>query len=176
MPQLVAGVADHPRVVRLEDFAGVSVHVAEIGDRRARARHLDGLRKAGITQWPFGFEGRETDRLNAGQLGALIHDTTWTGAHQNGTRFMQFFDQAGNTAYRSANTNITGTVRVRDGQLCQRFDGYFLGRRTCGRIYRNSGGARAAAGTQEAADYVHVTPRDLKFFSLGRSTIRLDAV
>ncbi|MDJ0896401.1 MAG: tetratricopeptide repeat protein [Alphaproteobacteria bacterium] len=132
-----------------------------------RNRHLDGLRKAGITLWPFGFEGQEADRLDAEQLGALIRDTSWTGAHQNGTKFMQFFDQAGNTAYRSANTNITGTVRVRDGQLCQRFDGYLLGRSTCGYIYRNVNG-EAATGDQAAADYVHVTPGALKFFSLDK--------
>ncbi len=130
-----------------------------------RNRHLEGLRKAGITLWPFGFEGREADRLDEQQLGALIHDTTWAGVHQNGTNFMQFFDRAGNTAYRSANTNITGIVWVQDGQLCQRFDGYFLGRNTCGSIYRNAGG-EGAAEDQAAADYVHVTPGALKFFSL----------
>jgi adenylate cyclase len=78
---------------------------------------------------------------------------------------VQYFDQAGNTAYRSANTNITGTARVEDDRLCQRFEGYFLDRTMCGYVYRNTGSDGPAAGGQQD-DYVHVTPDALRFFSL----------
>jgi len=81
------------------------------------------------------------------------------GQHKNGTAFVQFFDKAGNTAYRSANTNITGTVEVQGDSLCERFGGYFLDRMVCGRVYKNRDADRANS------QYVHVTPQALKFFS-----------
>jgi len=125
-----------------------------------RRYHLDGLRGAGITEWPFGFEGREADRVGGAELRELVSDKTWTGRRKNGTDFIQYFDKAGNTAYRSANTNVTGMIEVRDDRLCEKFEGYFLDRMACGYVYRNT--------TPEDldADYVHVTPQALKFFSL----------
>ena len=102
-----------------------------------RRYHLTGLREAGITDWPFGFEGSKTDQLSAAELTELISDKTWTGRHKNGTNFIQYFDKAGNTAYRSANTNVTGVIEVQDNRLCEKFDGYFLDRMSCGYIYRN---------------------------------------
>jgi adenylate cyclase len=122
--------------------------------------HLDGLRAAGIPDWPFGFSGKEADRVSGNALRDLISDKTWVGTHKNGTAFMQFFDKAGNTAYRSANTNITGTVELQGNQLCEKFPGYFLDRLVCGQVYRNTDTGQADA------KYVHVTPQALKFFSL----------
>ncbi len=123
-------------------------------------RHLYGLRTAGIPEWPFGFVGAAADRLGPAELGALTSDKTWSGQHKNGTMFMQFFDKAGNTAYRSANTNITGRIEVKGNQLCEKFDGYFLDRMVCGYVYRNT------AKGERGADFIHVTPQALKFFSI----------
>lgn len=121
--------------------------------------HLAGLRAAGIPDWPFGFAGQDSDKVAGATLRDLVDGKTWIGKHRNGTDFVQFFDAAGNTAYRSANTNITGTVQLEDDGICEKFPGYFLGRTVCGRIYRNSDKTRPHA-------YVHVTPQSLKFFSL----------
>ncbi len=122
--------------------------------------HLAGLRAAWIPEWPFGFVGSEADQLDADALRNLISDKTWSGKHKNGTVFVQYFDKAGNTAYRSANTNITGTVEVQGNRLCERFGGYFLDRMVCGQVYRSKDAGQAGA------QYVHVTPQALKFFSL----------
>ncbi|PDS67391.1 adenylate cyclase [Rhizobium anhuiense] len=123
-------------------------------------RHLAGLRKAGIPEWPFGFTGNQGDRLGEAELRNLVDGKSWSGKHKNGTDFMQYFDKAGNTAYRSANTNITGTVEVRGDRICEKFAGYFLDRMVCGYVYRNT------TGEQGDRPYVHVTPRALTFFSL----------
>jgi adenylate cyclase len=131
-----------------------------------RRHHLTGLRKAGITEWPFGFEGRDADRLDGAQLATLVNNQTWVGKHKNGTDFLQFFDKAGNTAYRSANTTITGTARVEDDRLCQRFEGYFLDHTICGYVFRNSAAENDSAEEQPDGDYISVTPDALKFFSL----------
>ncbi|MGO7923295.1 adenylate/guanylate cyclase domain-containing protein [Rhizobium ruizarguesonis] len=122
-------------------------------------RHLAGLRKAGIPEWPFGFTGKQTDRLGEAELRNLVDGKTWTGKHKNGTDFIQYFDKAGNTAYRSANTNITGVVEVRGDRICEKFDGYFLDRMVCGYVYRNT------SDEQRDRPYIHVTPRALTFFA-----------
>ncbi|WP_159948814.1 adenylate/guanylate cyclase domain-containing protein [Rhizobium sp. 18065] len=121
--------------------------------------HLAGLRAAGIPEWPFGFEGKPADKISEADLRKLVSDKTWIGKHKNGTDFIQHFDKAGNTAYRSANTSITGIAEIRDGQLCETFGGSFLDRMVCGYVYRN--GENRSRG-----EYVHVTPQALKFFSL----------
>lgn len=122
--------------------------------------HLSGLRMAGIPEWPFGFEGKPADLVGGQELRDLVNSKTWTGKHRNGTAFMQYFDVSGSTAYRSTNTNITGTVEIRGDRLCEKFTGYFLDRMVCGYVYRNS--------TQGQSDkpYIHVTPRAVMFFSL----------
>lgn len=126
-----------------------------------RVYHLAGLDKAGVPEWPFGFTEPQADRLDAAELAALVDDKTWAGKHKNGTDFIQYFGKGGNTAYRSANTNITGTFEIHDDRLCEKFEGYFLDRLACGYVYRNTG--------VEEPDmaYIHVTPMALKFFSLG---------
>ena len=133
-----------------------------------RRHHLAGLREAGITEWPFGFEGRDADRLDGAQLAKLIDNRTWVGKHKNGTDFFQYFDKAGNTAYRSANTTITGTAQVEDDRLCQRFEGYFLDHTICGYVFRNTASDEDSTDEQPDGDYVHVTPDALKFFSLAK--------
>lgn len=122
--------------------------------------HLEHLRDAGIPLWPFGTDMDVADRLGGDELRALVADKTWSGRHRNGTEFVQFFDKAGDTAYRSANTIITGKAQIRDGQLCERFEGYFLDRMVCGYVWRNK--EKGEAGM----DYVHVTPQAVKYFSV----------
>ncbi|MFT2214452.1 adenylate/guanylate cyclase domain-containing protein [Rhizobium giardinii] len=125
--------------------------------------HLTNLRAAGIPEWPFGFDGKDTDRVAGTELRNLIDDKTWIGKHKNGTDFIQHFDKAGNTAYRSANTSITGVVEITDDRLCETFGGSFLDRMVCGYVYRNT------TSQNPAAQYVHVTPQSVKFFSLAPS-------
>jgi adenylate cyclase len=128
-----------------------------------RAHLIEGLKAAGLPNWPFGFEGRDADRVEGDSLKALTIGQTWVGKHKNGAAFVQQTDEAARIAYRSANSFLTGTAQVRQNMLCQQFDGYFLDRVLCGFIYRNS------AATDEAnEDYVYVTPDSLKYFSLAK--------
>ena len=104
--------------------------------------------------------GEQADRLTAAELRELISDKTWAGRNRNGTDFIQYFDNAGTTAYRSANTSITGEAEIREDRLCERFEGYFLDHMACGYVYRNT------TMDQPDADYIHVSPQAIKFFSL----------
>ncbi len=123
--------------------------------------HLTNLQTAGIPDWPFGFKGADADRLTETELRALIDDKTWIGKHRNGTDFIQHFDKAGNTAYRTANTSLTGVVQTQNDQICETFGGFFRDRMVCGYVYRNTD------KRDNPAAYIHVTPQSLKFFSLG---------
>ena len=128
--------------------------------------HLQGLRKAGITTSPFGFEGREADRLGGAELREVTDGRTWIGRQHNGTDFMQFFDRAGNVAYRSPNSSMTGTARVRGDRLCQRFEGHFLDRETCGYVYRSPPAQPDGMEDWPRADYAHVSPHALEYFNV----------
>ncbi len=122
--------------------------------------HLTALKSAGIPDWPFGFEGHDRDRITGADLRALIDNQTWIGRHRNGSEFLQYFSSDGKTAYRSANTSITGTAEIKGDTLCEKFEGYFLDRLVCGTVYRN-----VNTGMANFA-YVHITPRSLQYFSL----------
>jgi adenylate cyclase len=124
-----------------------------------RRYHLSALHQAGMPEWPFGFEGRASDRVEGDALRLMVADRTWGGKHKNGTDFVQYFGRDGSTAYRSANTNLTGVFEVEDDRLCERFEGYFLDRMACGYVYR-------AEHPVAGAEYVSVTPQALKFFSV----------
>ena len=144
-------------------YYGYLYHYWRDEDRR---HHLTGLRKAGITEWPFGFEGRDADRLDGAELAALINNQTWVGKHKNGTDFLQFFDKAGNTAYRSANTTITGTARI-EHDLCAKVRRLFPGPHDLRRrLSQQRSGTEAEE--QPDGDYISVTPDALKFFSLAK--------
>ncbi len=126
-----------------------------------RRHHIDGLRKAGLPAWPYGFDGRAGDRLDEHELAALTKGKTWTGRQRNGTPFVQQFDEAGNVAYQSANTLTTGTVYLDGPMLCQRMERTASERSMCGYVYRN---ASHLPNADEA--YVQVSPDALKFFSV----------
>lgn len=123
--------------------------------------HLSGLRAAGIPQWPFDFQENPADQIRGAELRELTNNKTWTGKHRNGTEFIQYFDKSGGTAYRSANTSITGTVEIRDDRLCEQFTGYFLDRMVCGYVYRNT-----SKEWEQDKPFIHVTPRAVMSFSV----------
>jgi adenylate cyclase len=122
---------------------------------------LTGLRAAGLPEWAFDFRGAESDRLNEQELRNIVEDKTWTGKHFLGTEFFQQIDRSGAMAYRSKNTIQTGTVSIRQGMLCQRFDGTALNKDLCGYVYRNPDGA-----SETQNDYIASLPASLRYFTV----------
>ncbi len=130
-------------------------------DPADRAQLLSGLERAGVPEWPFGFQADEAKLVRSADLPSVVIDRTWVGELEAGGSFVQSIDALGRLAYRSQQSVLTGKIQLYGDQMCQLVDGYFLGRRLCGRIYRHG---LPAEGEDYA--YVYVGPDAVKYFSL----------
>jgi len=125
---------------------------ANLGFYRARLAHyrskqdfdhmIDGLRKAGIPENAFGFEGKAADRINAESLGKIAVDKAWSGIDGFGRPFDQQISKDGRIAYNNHVTLLVGKVWIAEDKLCVRFRSNILGRDDCGYVYRNPQGSR----------------------------------
>jgi adenylate cyclase len=79
---------------------------------------------------------------------------------ENKAPFMLQIDARSRVAYGSANTFLTGEVRVENDQICMRFDGYYKGRWLCGSVFRDT-----TANTRPGEGYVYILPDGLRYFS-----------
>ena len=131
--------------------------------RRAEefAHFLDALRKAGLPEWPYGYQGSSEDRLDSGAIKALVFGHTWIGQVNESLPFIQQVDTDGTVAYRSERSFIIGAATVEKDQLCLRFEADFQGRKNCGYVYHNPEGT---VGKQN--EYVYVNARSLMYFSV----------
>ena len=127
---------------------------------------LDALAKADVPAWPFGFQPHPADRITGSALTALVAERIWTGRIPIGegkdTHFTLQIDRENRVAYGSANTLLTGLLRVEGDDVCLMFEGYLRDEWLCGGIYRHPD---AAAGTTRT-DYVYVLPDGLRYFSV----------
>lgn len=126
-------------------------------------RLLEGLKLAGLPEWPYGFNAPESDRLGGKELRSITTNRTWVGRHESGTPFVQEISDNGDLAYRSQNSFQTGTAEVRDGMLCHKFEGSALSQELCGYVYHNPKGSH---DTRD--DYIVVTPETLRYFTVAR--------
>jgi adenylate cyclase len=129
------------------------------------AFHLDSLKLAGVTDWPYGLEGRPENRMTGPALKALVIGRTWTGRIYrgnagDGTPFFQQFDSEGRVAYRTGDSFSTGNMRFDGDAVCLRFDGHNRDRWVCGSIYRNA--AKAGGGSD---DYLYLSATLPSFFT-----------
>jgi TolB-like protein/class 3 adenylate cyclase/cytochrome c-type biogenesis protein CcmH/NrfG len=125
-----------------------------------RAHLLDALRKAGVPEWPFGYEGRTEDRLDGSAIKTLALGRTWVGHNPAGIQFIQEIGEDGKFAYRSVQSFVTGQASVQGDMLCLKSAAYLMGRKRCGYVYRNPGGT-----IEENNEYVYVGITALLFFS-----------
>ena len=130
------------------------------------AHLLDGLKLAGLTDWPFGLTGKPEDQVTGPELQGMVRGRTWSGRlggtqPGSGLPFVQEIDQNGNVVYRSADTLLIGTSRLDGDRLCMRFEGSAMGRWTCGAIYRNT----IQPGRKDG-DYIYISPIVPLYFTL----------
>ena len=103
--------------------------------------HLESLRKAGVPEWPFGFEGQEKDRLDGSSITALTYGRTWVGRDvENGGSVIQEFDKNGNVVVKSTDSLLSGTATVEGDMLCLDFPARSPGGKQCSHLFRNPKG------------------------------------
>ncbi len=127
--------------------------------------HLEGLKAAGIPEWPFGFEGRPQDQVTGQTLADLAVGHTWEGyipvqVGENAPFILQT-DNENRGAFRTPRSLISGVIRLENDRLCVQIDGYFSSLWLCGAVYRNIADSR-----NPGADYVYVAPDALYYFSV----------
>jgi adenylate cyclase len=124
---------------------------------------LDALRLAGMPEWPPGYQGRPEDRLDGRAIVALTFGRTWVGTGVDNRPFVQEINRTGTRVYRDTNSLITGGASVEGNKLCQQSDGFLMGRKHCGYIYRNPD------RTPEAeSEYIYVSAYAIYRFSVRR--------
>ena len=125
---------------------------ANLGWYRARFAHykrkqdvehmIDGLRKAGVPEYAFGFEGMVENRLDTESLSKLTVGKAWSGMDGYGRTFDQQISRDGRIAYNSHETLLVGKVWIEENRLCVRYRSNILGRDDCGYVYRNQNGSK----------------------------------
>ncbi len=125
-------------------------------------RRIDALRDIGLPDWPFGFEGDPDQQLAGPAIEDLIASTTWSGQDLGRQLpFIQEFGPGGSSVMAAQNTLLNGSAFVRDDELCERYEGFLLGREFCGPIFRNPAGS-----AEEQNEYVQVTPFLVRYFTV----------
>ena len=125
------------------------------------ARRLEGLRKAGMPEWPYGYPGRPEQRLDRSHASAVTFGHTWQGQHRSGEPFLVQISEDGTTAYRSPSSLRTGRLALREDRLCDLSDDFLLGRANCGYVYQDPS---SVDGTKY--EYVYVNAFSFMHFSV----------
>ena len=122
---------------------------------------LDALRRAGIPEWPYNYNGAAEDALDREELAKLAFGHTWQGQLEGGQSAVLQIGQDGRTAFGSPTRVFTGVAFMDGDKLCERSENVLLGRARCGRVYRRPHSSVGGGG-----DYVYVSPDKLFYFSV----------
>jgi DNA-binding SARP family transcriptional activator/Tfp pilus assembly protein PilF len=144
------------RLLKVMPQANLRLLAARHADRRSpipTERLIEGLRRAGLPEWPYGFALAPDRQLDAAALTALVAEGDWKVTTGAGEAFTLMRD--GNGGLRGAGL----TFVVRDATLCRdSTDGLSL-REICGPVLH------AAPGQSPESDYVFLAPDEIRYFS-----------
>ena len=153
-------VAELLQMVPIANLGFYAVLSENSGTPALTSHFIEGLRLAGIPEWPFDDQRDRKDRLNPDELGPLVKGSVWKGRLANGVEFVQYFDRAGGFAYGSTSSLLTGRAEIRNDQLCQVIEGYLLNHPSCGYVYR------AASSDHPPGTLAYVSIDAVKYFSV----------
>ncbi len=109
--------------------------------RREDISHLvDGLRRAGVPEWPFGFTGETENQLTGAELRRLFSNIRLVGQNRLGYTFEEEYSENGTWVYRSSRFTISGQSSVEGNLRCGWTKDLRKGRKFCGPVYRNPEG------------------------------------
>jgi adenylate cyclase len=141
------GRSEEAKVIRdaMPPFANLGWYRARLAHYRSKQdfeHMIDGLRKAGVPENAFGFEGKTEDRINSESLEEITVGKAWSGIDGFGRPFEQQISKDGRIAYNNHVTLLVGKVWITGNKLCVRFRSNVLGRDDCGYVYQNQDGSR----------------------------------
>ena len=128
------------------------------------------LRKAGLPQWPYDYDGRAENRLKGSEIQRLFHDRNWYGHRVGAEEFIRENTKDGLVKFRDPKAHpgrsrsaylLQGTVSIDGDMLCYRYEEFLLGRRYCGYVYRNPEGSHG-----EKNAYVDVNAIVIDYFTV----------
>jgi adenylate cyclase len=126
-------------------------------------RRLEGLRRAGMPEWPFGYAGSPERRIAQAEARTLTFGRTWQGQHEPVGPFIAQISQDGTVAFRDPRSLATGKFLFREDMLCLQSDDFQQGRPNCGFLYRD-----LTEGGEARYDYVYVNAFSLLRFLIAR--------
>ena len=127
-------------------------------ERSDLERFLDGLRKAGVPELPFGYNERTADRLSGDAIRALLFGHTMRGHDADGATFTVMRTADGGVTENDPAGSETGRSVIEGDRLCNL---YPLSGRSCVAIFRNPTGTSARQD-----QYIIVSPWDETMFSV----------
>ena len=131
----------------------------------------DALRKAGLPQWPYGYNGRKENRLTGSELKRLLFDRIWFGHRVGAEEFNRDNTKDGSVRFRDPDAHpgrsrstyrLEGTASIDGDMLCYRYEEFLLDRRYCGYVYRNLEGSH-----KERNAFVDVNAVVMDYFTVG---------
>lgn len=162
-------MGDRPSSVRTFDRLLEAFPIANLNYYRAAQdqmrtplqskRFVEGLKRAGVPEWPYGVETTGNARVSNASLERVAFDSTWVGVHHSGTPFIQENGSTGRFAYRSEMSLRTGLVSVEDDRMCETSDGNIPSGKSCGNLF---------ATNVMDADYMLLMPESVRYFSIAK--------
>lgn len=122
---------------------------------------IEALRKTGVPENAFGFEGSVQNRLDSEALEKLVAWKAWSGVDNDGMRFIQQISEDGRIAFHNNASLLVGTTWTEDDKFFVKFRTSMLGRKDCGHIYRNP-----AVTRHEQNEYVRVALGTIYYFTV----------
>ena len=137
----------------------IAQRYATLREPRQNQRLIEGLRRAGLPDWPYGFRASEDQRVTGDDLAAIVTDVKWSGRLADGSAFTLHSDAGGGFTYSGATDAVAGQQAPRDGLLCQTPTSPPAAE-VCGPIYRHT------SDLNPESTFAFVTAQDVRFFSV----------
>ncbi|MEO8244589.1 MAG: BTAD domain-containing putative transcriptional regulator [bacterium] len=138
----------------------IAARYASLLSEKHLGRLLEGLRRAGVPDWPYGFKGTEAMRLTGPELAAITTDARWSGQLGDGSAFQLDSDAEGSFTYRSDTDRQAGRQFLREEELCLVATDRPAKGEICGPIFR------AASEQDRDSEFVFVSADEVRYFSV----------
>jgi adenylate cyclase len=122
---------------------------------------IDGLQKAGVPEYAFGFEGDPQHLIKSGELEALAKEGAWMGSDQSGTSFIQQITADGRVVLKNNNTLLVGKAWTDRDMFCVKYQSNMRGQDDCGNVFRNPGGSR-----EQQNEYIWAAAGAIYYFTI----------